>query len=140
MSTHTHTPPLPCSSVPLAQAVGIPVSQRSGGRYSGGQLAPTLVATKIVFIYSFIFPFFRFSSVATFSLRRSAWIKKHIYQKLMGAPKTLWVVTFPDPINHFGAPSGDFGFFRRFGVAGSEHVPPAPLGWYLGIISSLSIY
>ena len=29
-----------------------------------------------------------------------------------------------------GAPGGHFGFCRQCGVAGSERVPPAPLGLY----------
>ena len=62
----------------LARAVGVAVGRRSGGR-----MATTLVATKNVFIFLFIFFFHHhfFSplfSVATFSHRRSARIKKLI--------------------------------------------------------------
>ena len=32
--------------------------------------------------------------------------------------------TFPDPVDHFGAPGGFFG------VCGDERVPPSPLCWY----------
>merc|ERR1711954_400716 len=45
-----------------------------------------------------------FFSVATFSHRRSARIKKLILRKLTGSPKNLGVDTFPDPLRHFGAP------------------------------------
>ena len=45
----------------LAQAVGVPLSRRSGSR-----LAMTLLATKNI------------SSITTFSNRRSAWIQKLI--------------------------------------------------------------
>ena len=55
-------------------------------------------------MFSFSPLFFpRFFSIATFSHRRSAWIKKLIYQKLTGTPKNLKVDTFPDPVGHFGA-------------------------------------
>ena len=65
-----------------AQAVGVKVGHRSGGR-----LATTLVATKNVFIFPL--PFFPcFSSVTTFSHRRIARIKKLILGNLTGAPKT----------------------------------------------------
>ena len=30
----------------------------------------------------------------------------------------------------YGPPTGHFGFFMRCGIAGSERVPPSPLGWY----------
>ena len=50
------------------------------GHRSGGRLATMLVATKKVFIFFFIFHFsFFIFSVATFSPRRSARIKKLIY-------------------------------------------------------------
>ena len=63
----------------LARACGAPV-----GRRSGGQLVTTLVATINVLIF---FPF----SIATFSHRKSARIKKFILQKLTEAHKTLGV-------------------------------------------------
>ena len=48
-------------------------------------------------------------------------------------PKNLGVDTFPDPVRHFWAPWRPFWILqavRRCGVAGSEQVPPSPLGWY----------
>ena len=63
----------------LARACGVPV-----GRRLGRWLATTLVAAI-------------FFSVATFSHRRSARIKKVILQKPRGD-------TFPGPVGHFGAP------------------------------------
>jgi len=56
----------------LARACGFPVGRRSGGR-----LATTLVATKNVIIFSFLFSFL-FFPVVYFSHRRSARIKKLI--------------------------------------------------------------
>ena len=73
----------------LARACGVPVCRRSGGR-----LATTLVATKNDIIFFSFSPRF-FSSVATFSHRRSDQIKKLILQKSTGAPKNL--------VGHFGA-------------------------------------
>ena len=73
---------------------------------------------------------FHFSSVATFSHRRSARIKKLIYQKLLRMPKNLGEDTSPDPVGHFGAQWQAVRRCRRCGVAGGERVPPAPLGWY----------
>ena len=48
----------------------------------------------------------------------------------MGAPKNLGVDTFPDPVGHFGPPSGHLGFCRQCCVEDGELVPPAPIGWY----------
>ena len=45
--------------------------------------------------------------------------------------KNLGVDIFSDPIGHFGAPGGYFGFYRWCGVARFKRVPPSPLGWYL---------
>ena len=45
------------------------------------------------------------------SHRRSAWIKKLIVRKLMGAPKNHGVHPFLDPVGHFGAPWRQFGIF-----------------------------
>ena len=45
-----------------------------------------------------------FSSVATFSHRRSAWIKKLFSESCLEHPKTLGKTPFQDPIGHFGAP------------------------------------
>ena len=50
----------------------------------------------------FFSPLFHFS-VTTFSQRRIARIKKHIYRKLMGVPKNLGVHPFPDPVGNFSA-------------------------------------
>jgi len=47
---------------------------------------------------------FFFISIATFSHRRSARIKKLIKQKLIRTLQNLGVDTFPDPVGHFGAP------------------------------------
>ena len=55
-----------------------------------------------------LFPFF-FSSI-TFPHRRNAQIKKLILRKLLRKPKNLGVDTFPDPVGHFEAPGGRFGF------------------------------
>ena len=44
------------------------------------------------------------TDVATFSHKRSAWIKKLFLQKFSGAPKNLRVDTFPDPVSNFEAP------------------------------------
>ena len=44
-----------------------------------------------------------------------------------------WNVTFTylqTPLAILGPPGCHFGFGRRCGVAGSERVPPSPLGWY----------
>ena len=111
----------------LARACGVPVGGRSGGR-----LATTLVATinVIIFFFSFLFSLFFFFSVVYFSHRRSARIKKLILRKLTGAPQNLGVDTFLDPVGHFGAHWHAVRRCRRCGVAGSERVPPAPLGWY----------
>ena len=74
----------------------------------GGQLATSLVDR--YFHHYFFFPF----SVATFSHRRSAQIKKLILQKLMGAPRNLGVHHFPDPVGYFGAPWRLFWIFEAF--------------------------
>ena len=57
-------------------------------------------------------------------------------QNLTGAPKKLGVDTNSDPVGHFGAPSGHFGFCMRWGIAGGERVRSrsAPLGWYFQIV------
>ena len=52
----------------------------------------------------FLFFFSRFSSVPTFSHRRSSRDKTLIWQKLTGAPQNPWVDTFLGPVSHFGAP------------------------------------
>ena len=53
-----------------------------------------------IFTVIFLSPF----SVATFSNRRSARIKKLIQRKLTTAPKNLGLDPFSDPVGHFGAP------------------------------------
>ena len=63
------------------------------------------------FHHSFFSPPFFFSSVTTFSHKRSARIKKLI---LMGTPKNLWVDLFSDPVGHFGAPWKPFWIFEVF--------------------------
>ena len=45
-----------------------------------------------------------FSSVMTFSQRRSALIQKLIYRKLVEVPNNLGLNPFPGPISHLGAP------------------------------------
>ena len=71
-----------------------------------------------------------FFSFATFSHRRSARIKKLIWQKWLEMANNLGLDPSSDPVGHFGATWGHFGFCRQCGVAGGEWGPPAPLGWY----------
>ena len=102
----------------LALAVGVPVGRRSGVR-----LATTLVATITLIIFRSPLPVSTqfFSSVANFSHRRSAQIKKLIVRKLLRMPRArrpFW-----------GPLAAIFGFCRRCGVAGGERVPPLELGW-----------
>ena len=59
-----------------------------------------------------LFPPLFFSSVATFSHKRSARIKKLIQQKLIRAPKTLEAETFPDSVGHLWAPYRPFWIFQ----------------------------
>ena len=66
----------------------------------GGRLATMLVAT----IYIIFFPHDHDFSVAPFSHRRSARIKKLIYRKLFVAPNKMGLDPFPDPVGYFGAP------------------------------------
>ena len=83
------------------------------------------------YLFFFHFPFF--FSVATFSHRRSARIKKLIQRKLLRMPKNLGVDTFPDPVAHFGAPWQPYWILqvvrrcRWCSVAGCDRVPPARL-------------
>ena len=101
--------------------------QRSA--FQSVRLATTLVATIFIILFFFFSrppPHVFFSSIPTFSHRRSARIKK--LWKLLRTPKNLQ--TFSDPVGHLGPPGGHFGFCRRCGVAGGERVPPSPLGWY----------
>ena len=83
--------------------------RRSSGWHSGGRLLAMTQQPLFSSVFSFFFPplfslFSVFFSVATFSHRRSARIKKLIQRKLTGTPKNLGVDTFPDPLRHFGAP------------------------------------
>ena len=72
------------------------------GRSTAGN---DVVATTIISLFSFFPPiFFSVSSVATFSHRRSARIKKLIQRKLLRTLQNLEIDTFPDPVGHFGAP------------------------------------
>ena len=80
--------------------------------------------SKIFFFATFCTNLCLFSSVATFSHRRSARIKKLILRKLLRMPKNLGGDAFPDPVGHFGAPGQPFWILqavrrcRRCGVAG----------------------
>ena len=75
--------------------------RRSSGRRSGGRLLATTQWPLFSSVFSFFFFFFPvffsvfFFSVATFSHRRSALIKKIILRKLTGAL---------DLVGHYGAP------------------------------------
>ena len=69
-----------------------------------------------------------FSSIATFSHRRSAQIKKLILQKLIGAPKPMG--------RHLSRPRRQFwgpllAILDFAGITGGERLPPSLLGWYL---------
>ena len=77
--------------------------RRSSGRRSGGRLLAMTQWPVFPSVFSFFFPLF-FPSVAIFSHRRSARIKKRIQRNLTGAPKNLGVDHFPDPGGHFGTP------------------------------------
>ena len=97
----------------LARACGVPaVGVRAVDCWqwrSGHYFHPSfLFFFPFFFFFSFFFPFFFFFSVATFSHRRSARIKKIILRKLLRTPKNLGI----DPVDHFGAPGGHFGFCR----------------------------
>ena len=101
-----HTPVLPAHLNPFGT---------SSWHYSrlplGGRMATTIVDR-----YFHHYPFFCFLkknfSVATFSHRRSARIKKLISRKLTGAPKILGVDHFQDPVGHFEAPWWPFWIFE----------------------------
>ena len=58
--------------------------------------------------------FFHFFSIATFSHRRSARIKKLILQKLTGAPRNLGIDPFQTPTAILGPSGGHFGFLLVF--------------------------
>ena len=53
-----------------------------------------------------------FFSVATFSHRRRARIKKLILRKWLEMANNLGLDPFPDPVGHFGAPWWPFGLRR----------------------------
>ena len=53
--------------------------------------------------------------------------KKLIWRNLTGAPKTLGLDTFPDPISRFGAPLEAILYFAALQAV---RVPPVSLGWY----------
>ena len=84
----------------LTRACGVPVGQRSGG-----QLVTILVAT-INIIISFHF----FCSLS----------QPFLIERVLGS-QNLFSKSFLE--RHFG-------FCRRYGDAGGEQVPPAPLGCY----------
>ena len=106
-----------------------------GRSTAGNNVVAIIIISFFSFFPVFFLPLF-FSSVATFSHRRSARIKKLILRKLLRTPKNLGVDTFPDPVGHFGAPWRPFWILqavrrcRRCGVAGGQRAPPSPLGWY----------
>ena len=80
--------------------------RRSSGRRLGGRLLATTQWPLFSSVFSFFFPVFFFFpfffpvffSVATFSHRRRARIKKLIQRKLLRMPKNLGVYPFPDPV------------------------------------------
>ena len=82
----------------------------------------TIIIRFFLFCFSprVFFPFF--SSVATFSHRRSARIKKLIKRKLTGVPKNLGVHPLPDFAGHFGTLWWQFWIFEVVieGVLGSK--------------------
>ena len=54
-------------------------------------------------------------------------LKNFCSESCLECPKTH----FQTPSAILGPPGSHIGFCRRWGVAGSEWVPPSPLGWYL---------
>ena len=62
--------------------------------------------------FTFFFPFHFPFSVATFSHRRSARIKKLIWRKWFETVNNLGLDPFPDPVGHFGAPWRPFCISR----------------------------
>ena len=93
---------------------------------SVGVRATTLVACIKIFFSHFI-------SVATFSHRRNARIKKLILRKLTGTPKNLGVDTFPDPLCHFGAPWRPFWILQA--VRRCRRLASAPSAARLGFLT-----
>ena len=87
-------------------------SGTSGRRCSrsplGGRLATTIVDR--YFHHYFLFFLSILFSVATFSHRGSARIKKLIQQKLLEIANILGLHPFPDLVGHFGASGDHFGF------------------------------
>ena len=105
--------------------------RRSSGRRSGGRLLAMtqwpLFSSVFSFFFPVFFPFFffsRFSSVATFSHRRSARIKKLIQQKLTGTQKSRGR-DLSRPRRPFWGP-----IVVILDLAGGDRVPLPPLGWY----------
>ena len=89
---------------------------------AGNDVVATLI-TSLFFIFSRFFysPFF-FPSVATFSHRRSARIKKLIQRKLLRMPKNLGADTLPDPVALFGAPQQPFLILQAVNECPRRHL------------------
>ena len=75
-------------------------------RSTGNDVVATISAIIFFFFFSFFF------SVATFSHRRNARIKKLIQRKWLEMANNLGLDPFPDPIGHFGAPWRPFWIFQ----------------------------
>ena len=90
------------------------------GRSTAGNDVVATISIRCFFFSRFFF------SVATFSHRRSARIKKLIQRKLTGTPKNLGVDTFPDPLCHFGAPWRPFWILQA--VRRCRRLASAPFG------------
>ena len=95
---------------------------------AGIDIVATIIISLFLFFPLFFFMFVFFSSVATFSHRKSARIKKLILRKLLRMPKKPRGRQNPSAI--FGPPASHVGFCRQCGIASSERVPPSPLDWY----------
>ena len=87
----------------LARAYGVTAVVVRAVSLGRSTASNDVVATILISLFPFYRPVF-FPSVATYSHRRSARIKKLIKRKLLRMPKNLGVDTFPDPVGHFGAP------------------------------------
>ena len=85
----------------LARAAGVAV-----GRLQAVDWQRRLWTTIFIIIFHHFFHFF--FSVATFSHRRSARIKKLIQRKWLQMANNLGWDPFPDAVGHFGAPSRPF--------------------------------
>ena len=109
--TFIHTLLMRACGVPAVGVLAVDCWQWGSGHYNHSS-SPSFFPP--------IFSIF-FFSVATFSHRRSAQIKKLIQWKLLRTQKKLGVDTFTDPVRHFGAPWRPFWILqavRRCGVAG----------------------